>query len=110
MKRALMFLLAVAVVFMCTSSIAVADCSDKRGVCFAIPECSYATCGEIWKGSMDYGTCWSWGAGCKPCHSQETYRRECKEKFAPGGTSTLGCNCTHWYFSFRDQNGNEIDN
>ena len=110
MKRALMFLLAVAVVFMCTSSIAVADCRNETGECWAVPDCANASCGAKLYGYMSYGTCLSW-TGCKPCHSQETYRSHCKEKFFPGGTIEIkGCSCNHWHFSFRDQNGNEIHN
>jgi len=110
MKRALMFLLAVAVVFMCTSSIAVADCRNETGECWAVPDCANASCGAKLYGYMSYGTCLSW-TGCKPCHSQENYRRQCRKKFSSGGGRIVGCNCTNWYFSFRYQhNGEEIDN
>ncbi|MBN2570460.1 MAG: hypothetical protein JXB42_13620 [Deltaproteobacteria bacterium] len=110
MKRVLLCLLAVAVVFVFSSSIAVADCPDREGYCWAVPNCGNATCGPKKQGPMSYGTCWSWGSGCNPCHSQDTYRRQCKERYCPGKCEIVGCGCENWGFSFRDSSGSEIDN
>ena len=107
MKTLMMTLTVIAV--LCLPMAAGADCPDRVGTCWAVPNCPNATCGPKVEGPMSYGTCWSW-TGCKPCHSQDTYRRQCKEKYCPGDCKILGCNCDNWYFSFRDDSGNEIDN
>lgn len=82
------------------------SCPDEIGDCWAVPNCPNATCGPDNKGPMSYGTCISW-TGCKPCHSQDTYRRMCSQKYSG---KIVGCNCEDWYFSFRDDTGKEIDN
>jgi len=109
MKRILLCLMIMAVTFVFSSSAAVADCPDQTGYCWAVPGCFDATCGPKNEGPMSYGTCWKWTSGCNPCHSQETYRRQCGERYGDAA-NILGCNCRKWHYSFRDASGNEIDN
>lgn len=107
MKGLSICLLAVVAGLVFSSSIAVADCKDKSGACWIIPLCSYASCAEHVAGYMDYGTCWHLNGGCKPCHSQGTYRDHCAAQYGRA-ESIVKCNCHHWYYSFRDFNGQEI--
>lgn len=80
MKTLMMISTVIAV--LCLPMAAGADCPDRVGTCWAVPNCPNASCGPKAEGTMPYGACWSW-TGCKPCHSQDTYRRQCKEKFYP---------------------------
>ena len=106
MKGLSICLLAVVAFFVCSSSIAVADCPDKKGVCWIVPECSYTYCAEHVVGEMDYGTCSDWFK-CKPCHSQGTYRDMCAAQYG-SAASINECNCNHWRYSFRNVDGEEI--
>ena len=88
-------------------SLYIDDCSDHYGDCWIVPDSPSGGCeGEQKVGSMRYGRCYHFPS-CKPCHSQDTYRRECADKYGPN-SDYLGCNAT-WRYSFRD-GGSEISN
>ncbi|MBN2126433.1 MAG: hypothetical protein JW821_19180 [Deltaproteobacteria bacterium] len=87
------------------ASLFIDNCADKTGFCWAVPESADCTCTEKEMGPMSYGTCWSWGSGCNPCHDQNTYRRECDDIY--GARIRGNCRCV-WIMSFRDKDGKEI--
>ena len=108
MKKASICLLAVFAVFMLSSSMAVADCPDKEGICWAnvYGSCLQNKCGSPVKlGTMSYGTCGIFK--CKPCKLKDYYREKCRETYSEEELRRK-CNCGYWTYEFRDHDGSEI--
>jgi len=108
MKRLLHYILVVAIMFICSSSVAVADCNDTTYDCYK--EYFYPS---FHTGSVTLGNCtyWHWdGLSCEICgkdygkvarRCNEEHPKRCQEK-------CIGCDPSHAKTQCWDVNGHRV--
>lgn len=85
MKRLLICVLVMGAVFVCSSSIAVADCPDSNYSC-------RRTDGGSGIGHVRFGNCWKLFKGCKICGgSYGKVARECNNKYSRCEGKCVAC-------------------